>query len=262
MKQPVLKKIICGAMAGAMMLVSFAGCSADSGSSSKGLDDKLAYAAAKAMDYSHYQKRSATMFSESIFAKANAAAMMMNDQTADEDYEKIASYLYLDSITVADDDRKVVASYPDDNKGKSLKELPDVKLFTKVAQNIAFKLMTDPVLDEETGQYSLYAGVKRADGSGVVVIGLKTDAYADVTGANLAEKCGNNTLIVKDGTVISSTLEGVDAQATTESAGISEDDLKKDSFSLTVGDRTYTCKAKTVDEFSLVGPVVTVICAE
>lgn len=246
-----MKKGLAFVLTIALLCALLAGCSAGS----KGLSANRDYAKEKISDFSHYYKRNTAKFADDMFCKANIAAMMITDKTTDEDYEKIARNLSLDSITVADATRTVVGSYPEDEKDKNLKELSDKKDFAAIVRNTADKQMTDPVYDEESGQYSLLAGVKRSDGTGVVIIGLKTDEYADVNGDNLAEKCGNNMIVLKDGTVISSTLDGVIKGDTLDIVKLTDDDLKKDSFSFTSDGTSYTAISATEGDY-------TVICAE
>lgn len=259
MTKAVFLKTVSVTLAAAAIALAAVGCSSDSGSSgssSKGLEANLEYAKAKVADYSHNQKRSATLFADEIYSKANAAAMMIDGEATDEDFEKTVRCLYLDGITVADENRKVVASCPKGEEGKSLKELGDKKIFTNVVSNISYKQMTDPVYDESTGLYSVMASVKRSDGTGAVIIELSTDEYADVCGANLAEKCGNNTVIIKDGAVLSSTLSGVNPADDPEKLGITD----ADSFTLTVEGKEYQCMSTKAG--SKMEGLFTVVCAE
>ena len=235
----------------ALICALLAGCSAGS----KGLSANLDYAKEKVSDFSHYHKRYTAQFADEIFSKANITAMMITEDTTEEDLEKIARNLSLDSITVADETRTVIASYPQGEKDKNLKDIEEKKTFAGIVRNTADKQMSDPVYDEESGKYSLLAGVKRTDGTGVVIIGLKTADYADVNGDNLAQKCGNNMIVIEDDAVISSTLDGVVKSDALDIVSLSEDDLKKDSFSFTSDGTAYIAKSATEGG-------ITVICAE
>lgn len=234
---------------------ALAGCSGGAQSSSADLDDELAYATARVYDFSHFGTRNFALFSDRVFAKANAAAMMLSGDVTDEELEKIARCLYLDSVTVADDSRTVIASYPDDDEGRSLKEIDGKNEFMGVVKNNVTKQMSDPAPAAESGLYSVMAGVKRTDGTGAVIIALTTDEYADVSGENLAEKCGCNTVILKDGAVLSSTLNGVSAGDTADELGVTEADLAAGEFTLTADSVSCRCKAADVERY-------TVICAE
>lgn len=245
-----MKKCFAIVLTIALLCALLTGCSG-----SKGLSANRDYAKEKITDFSRSQRRDLAVFANEIFQKASAAAMMITDNTTAEDFEKIALYLSLDSITVADETRTVTASYPEGEKGKNLKDLENKNTFAKIVRDICDKMMTDPVYDEETGQYHLYAGVKRSDGTGAVIVGLYTDDYADVCGDTLAEKCGNNMIVLKDGTVISSTLDGVVKSDTLDIVNLTEDDLKKDSFGFTSDGTGYNALSATADDY-------TVICAE
>lgn len=250
----ITKKSLALVLSAILIALSLAACGS-SASASTGLKAALGYASEKVSDFSHYQRRNAAFFANDIFSRATAAAMMIRDDTAEEDLETIAHCLSLDSITVADETRTVVASYPAGEAEKSLKELEDKTIFSQIVRNIADKEMTDPVSGADGGTYSLLAGVKRSDGTGVVIIGVTTEDYADVCGDTIAEKCGVNTIVLRDDTVISSTLVGVNAQDTAQTLGISDEDMQKESFTLTVGDARYLCLSASAGDY-------TVICAE
>lgn len=243
-------RLLAVLLAFVLMTALLAGCS-----SSKHLDDQLAYATGKASDYAHFTVRNNSIFSNEMFSRAYAAAMMIKDDTTKEEFEQIAKYLFLDSITVADTSRTVIASYPEGEAGKKLKDIEDKKAFCSIIKDVSVKQMSDPVPVGEDGEYSVLVGVKRTDGTGVVVVGITTDRYADVCGSNLAEKCGVNTVIVQGDAVLSSTISGVKAGDTLESLGLSENDLDKGSFSLSADSVSYNCKSAKAED-------LTVICAE
>lgn len=245
-----MKKVSAIVLSIVLIAALLAGCSAG-----KGLSANLEYAKGKLSDFSHDQKRNESLFAGDVFKTANLVAAMITDETTDEDYEKIAKNLSLDSITVADETRTVVGSFPAGDKDKNLKDLDDRKSFAGIVRNVADKEMTDPTYNEKDGTYSMMAGVKRADGTGVVIIGLTTDAYGDVIGDNLAEKCGNNMIVLQNDTVISSTVDGVVKSDTLDIIKLTQDDLKKDSFTFTSDGKSYVAKAASEGGY-------TVICAE
>lgn len=245
-----MKKVFTIVLATLLIGALLAGCG-----TSKGLSANLDYAKGKLADFAHDQKRNESVFAGNVFKTANLAAMMITKDSTDEDYEKIVKNLSLDGLTVADETRTVVGSYPAGDKDKNLKDLGDKKEFAGIVRNTADKQMTDPVYNAEDGTYSLMAGVKRSDGTGVVIITLTTDAYGDVVGDNLAEKCGNNMIVLKNDTVISSTVDGVVKSDAPDVINLTQDDLKKDSINFTSDGKSYT--AKTASEGGY-----TVICAE
>lgn len=246
----VMKKVVTIVLAVVLVCALLAGCGV-----SKGFAANLEYAKGKISDFVHDQKRNESMFATDIFKTANIAAMMITKDSTDEDYENIAKNLSLVSLTVADENHNIVGSYPAGDKDKKLKELDDKKNFASVIRNATVKQMTDPVYNEDDGTYSLLAGVKRTDGTGVVIIECKTTAYADVNGDNLAEKCGNNMIVVKNDAVISSTVDGVAKADSLDAIKLTADDLKKDTISFTADGKNYTAKAATEAG-------ITVICAE
>ena len=245
-----MKKIFTIAVSVILICALLAGCSA-----SKGLSANLDYAKGKVADFAHDQKRNQSVFAGDIFKTANIAAMLITKDSTDEDFEKVAKTLSLDGLTVADETRTVVGSYPAGDKDKNLKDLDDKKEFAGIVRNTADKQMTDPVYHAEDGTYSLMAGVKRTDGTGVVIITLTTDAYGDAVGDNLAEKCGNNMIIVKGDTVISSTVDGVLKSDTIDIVKLTQDDLKKDAVSFTSDGTSYSAKVANEGGYA-------VICAE
>lgn len=241
-------------MAGLVVAVMLAAMLAGCGNASY-LDDQLAYAKEKVEAFSHDERRNLALFADDVFSKANLVAMMADGDTSDEDFAKIARYLSLDSITIVDENRNVIASYPEGDKGKALKDIEDKKEFLSIVKNITDKQMSDPVKDEDTGEYSMLAGVKRTDGTGAVIIGLTSDEYGELCGDKLADVCGQNTLVIKDGTVVSSTMTGAYAGDSLETLNISEDDLEKDSFSLTVDGSKYQCKPAKAGDYIVVSAV-------
>lgn len=243
----LITKLLAGVIAVVLLATLLAGCG-----SAAYLDDQLAYAKEKVEEFSHDERRNIALFADEIFSKANLVAMMVDGDTSDEDFAKIARYLSLDSITVVDENRNVIASYPEGEKGKALKEIEDKKEFLSIVKNITDKQMTDPVKDEDSGEYSLLAGVKRTDGTGAVIIGLTTDEYGELCGEKLADSCGANTLIIKDDTVISSTLTGAYTGDSLETLNIAESDLEKDSFNLTVDGSKYLCEPAAAGDYIVV----------
>ena len=83
-------------------------------------------------------------------------------------------------------------------------------------------------------------------------IGYYDESYAAVCGGDLAEKCGDNTVVVSKDKVISSSLDGVEAGASLEDIGVKSGDLKKDSFELTVKDKKYNAAAVTKGDITAI----------
>ncbi len=245
--------IACAAVMG---VTALAGCAGSNGSSSKALDASLAYAKSQVSKFAESEIRLSATFADHAFSQANGIAMLLSDKTTAEEFEKIARYFYLDSITVADESGTITACYPEDDKGKTLKQTEDKKTFNRIVKGITVKSMTDPAPVEGSDAYSLMVGVQRADGAaGAVVVGYQTEAYADVAGAHLAETCGANTIVLRGDAVLGATVSGVEKGATLDSLGIKSDDIAKGDFNVKIGDKDFHCKAEKLDDF-------TVICAE
>lgn len=251
-----MKKRTLALVMTAVMLLSviLAGCGGAK-PASKELDSALEKAQTTVTDFARDQRRNAAIFTHSLFEKAHEAAEKIGEETSSDKLKEVCEEMALDSVTVADENKIVTASYPQDEVGKKLKEIEEKKMFSAIASNNAIEMISDPELDTESGAYRYLIGVKRADGTGVVITELKTAEYAEVCGANLAEKCGENTVIIKDGEVLSSTLEGVKTGDAVDTLGISSEDLEKGSFTATVSGKSYTCKAAVSGDY-------TVICAE
>ena len=241
------KKLFVCILAVVLSLMIFTGCG-----SSASLTASLESAKEKVSVFARTQHRNDALFSKNVFSKAKEAAEKITDDTTEKELETIAQELSLDGITVVDETCTVVLSYPEGEEGKTLKDLGEKREFSWIVKNISEKQMTEPVLDPESGEYSLFAGVKRTDGTGAVIISMKTADYADVCGAALAQECGENTVIIKDNAVLSSSLEGVSAQDTLDKLGLTEDDLQKDSFEMTVDGQKYQCKSATVDDYTII----------
>ncbi|MBR1730835.1 MAG: cache domain-containing protein [Ruminococcus sp.] len=215
-------------------------------------DSSLDYAKTKVEDYLTWQTKYNAEFYDEVYAKAYMAAISYNSKRTAEELESIARYLFVDSITVTDSEGKVVADYPETNKGKNIGDIDGLVKFKSILKWVCPKCATDIVKDEETDEYAMTLGVQRSDDGGCVIVSLKTDSYAKVDGSDLAEQCGGNVIVAKDKEVISSTLDGVEAGQTFKELNISDNDLKANDFILTAGKNSYTCKAADVENFTVV----------
>lgn len=251
MKKRIVKQALIAALIGAVSVSALAGCSA-SGGQSGALDASFNYAEARVKEFNSQKSFRSAAFYDKVFSTANAAAMIVNDKTSQEDFEKTARYLFLDSIIVADEKGNIVAAYPEEKSAKALKDSDELKIFNRVSKGISVKLMSDPEPVEGSDEYSILAGVARIDAGGAVVVSLKTDGYAQITGEKLAESCGANIMIISDGTVVSSTLDKVEAGTAADSLGINKEDIKSGEFTITVDNSQYECKGETLGDFTLV----------
>ena len=232
--------------------------SGGSGEASKGsystLDDGKAAAKKCIAEYESGKNAAVFAFADKAYSKAKDAAEKVNADSSADDVEKAVKELGLERLDITDDKGTVVACYPEADKDKSIKEISDIAVFNKVVKGISDKYMKDPEYNAEKETYYVLAGVKKDDG-GVAVIGYNDPSYAAVCGGDLAEKCGDNTIVLSKGKVISSSLDGVSVGASLEEIGIKSDDLKKDSFELTVKDKKYTAAAVTKGDITAVAAV-------
>ena len=258
-KHRLTKRILALAAAAVMAVTALAGCGAggsaggDTGGS-KALDTALEEAEPKVKDYAENQQRYSGLFFDKMLKTAGEAAKLVNADSSQDDLKNAVEKLKLDSVTVANERGLIVACYPEDEKGKTLKESKDKKEFSPLAKGMNVKQMSVPEPADD-GSYSLFAGINRGEEGGAVIIGFKTTDYATVTGENLADECGVNTIVLKDDDVLSSTLEKVKAGDKAEDLGIEADDVKKGSLDLKADGTEYKCKAEAIDSFTL-------ICAE
>ncbi len=223
-----------------------------SNSSQADLNAALSYSEDKVKEFNSRESAIKFDFTDKIYSKANAAALLYSKDITDEELQKITRDLYIDSIVIVDSNNNCVASYPEDYKGQNIKKTDNYSSFSKIVKGMAYKLMTEPVLvDGDNNEYSLLAGVPQSDGTGAVIIGITTDDYTRVNGANLAEDCGRNVIIAKDGEIISSTF-GSEKKDKLEDFGINNNDLSKDSFNLNYDGKNYLCKTSVQGEYTII----------
>lgn len=251
MKSKKIISVISIALAVLMIASALSGCS---GASAE-LKESKEKAAKVISDYNTNFYAIQLDCANEAFAKANKAAKAFKPGLSDAELEKIAKDNGLTSITVSDAKGNIVACYPKGAESGKLKETKDKVGFNKIAKGISDKMVNDdPPYNAETGTYAILVGVKRQDADGAFIVGYDSKEYAKATGVNLADECGDNTVVIKDKKVLSSNIDGIEFDKSLEDIGISEDDLKKESFTFKVGDKSYNAVAATDGE-------LTVICA-
>ena len=264
-KKRILSVLAIGA-ASLMVIASLTACggssggssssASDAGSSAEGSYSSLADGKAAAQKYiAEYEKgKSAAsfQFADGAYAKAKEAAEKVTADSSADDVKKVVTDLALESLTITDEKGDVTVSYPEGDAGKNLKELPDRAIFNKVVKGISDKFMKDPEYNAKENTYSILAGVRKGDEGGVAIVGYNDEGYASVIGGDIAEKCGSNTVVLNDGKVVGSTLEGVALGASLDEMGVKESDLKNDSFSLKAGDKSYNAAAVTKGSLTVI----------
>lgn len=190
-------------------------------------------------------------FTDTLFSKANIAATTLSEKSSEEEIEQLARYLYADSIILTDSDGNCVASYPTELKGTNISDNEDTMAFRKVLKGTSFKSQSEPVKVDNSNAYFLYTCVSRADGKGVAIIGTTVSDYSELLGSEIAADCRDNTIIVTDGEVVSSSFTETENTSLNE-LGITEDNINSDSFELQVNDKKYICKAQQQNDFTVI----------
>ena len=229
----------------ALMLAACAtgcGSSASSGGSDKAVNAITSFSEKKVKEFIETATRTNARFTSGTFKIAGAAALAYTGK--EDTLGNIATTLSLESIAVTDDKGKIVAAFPEKLKGTALKDNEHTKMLNPIAKGISVKAIGD-ITPNEDGSYTVYAGVERKDAAGAVVISLLSEDYADVTGANLAEKCGENVIIEKDGKRLSSSFTAAGDQSV-DQLGVKEDGK---ITAVTADGKTYQAKAATIDNY-------------
>ena len=184
------------------------------------------------------------VFTDMILKRVCGAALAFKGNEAE--LETIASTLSFDSVIVTDEKGKITASYPDDLKGKALKDDPKTLSLTPVAKGITNKAMGD-ITENEDGTYQITAAARRTDREegGAVAVVLTNDTYGAVQGKELAASCGENVIIEKDGKRLSSSFADA-GETSIADLGVKEDDK---AVSIKANGKDYDAKAATVGEY-------------
>lgn len=214
------------------------------------LDKDISTAVDAVDSYENSLARNTFLFTDELYSKANLVGATVTEKSTDEELEKLARYLYVDSIMVTDIEGKCVASYPADLKGTNISDNEDTSDFVRVLKGVLFKSQSEPkAVDENRQEYSLYTSVRKADGQGIVVIGSTVSDYDELLGSDIASDCNDNTIIASGDNVISSSFAG--SKATLSEMGITEENLNRGEFTIAVDGKEYICKTEIVDEFTV-----------
>ncbi len=108
-------------------------------------------------------------------------------------------------------------------------------------------VMTDA--DGEDGVYNLMACVARTEG-GIVIIDTNTSDYSAVIGADIAKSCKGDTIIVKNGEVVSTNMNLGDNGL--KSAGITDEMIRSENFNVTIDGTTYSLSSMPSGEYTII----------
>ena len=249
------KRLLSVLSIGAASVMLAATLSACGGSGSNAALDESKTAVKKCLsEYDSGKNAAVFAFANGAYSKAKEAAGKVTADSSAEDIEKAVKELGVDRLDITDEAGVVTACYPEGDKDKSIKDIDDIAVFNKIVKGISDKYMKDPEYNSEKKSYYVLAGVRKDEG-GVSVVGYFDDSYAAVTGGDLAEKCGDNTVVISKDKVISSSLDGIEIGASLDDIGVKSDDLKKDSFELTVNGKKYTAAAVTKGDITAIAAV-------
>lgn len=194
-------------------------------------------------------------FMDGLFSKADIVSACVNEQTNSETATTIAKNLGLNSFVVTDAEGKIITSTDVDKIGKSMLDYESTKQFIKVLKGITYKTTTEPTaIEGESGMYNVMACVTRS-GGGVVIIDIDTDTYTSVTGENLAQNCIGETIIAKNGKIISTNLD-ISGISELESLGITDEMINNKDFEITIDNKNYTLVADNIDEYVVISGAV------
>lgn len=215
------------------------------------LDKNIATAKDAVSSYNTAYARNNFLFTDELYSKANLVSETITEKSSDEELEKLARYLYVDSIMLTDTEGKCIASYPADLKGSNISDNEDTSSFMKVIKNVLFKSQSEPkAVNESSEEYSLYTCVRRTDGQGIVVIGSTVSNYDELLGSAIASDCNDNTIIASGDKIVSSSL--AESKATLSEMGITEENLSEGTFTLSFDGQEYTCKAEKSEDFTVI----------
>ncbi len=257
-KEKTTKKVGSGIAAAMLALVMIgticAGLIAANTTSGSGGGSQIDNAAKKTADtvtkFEEDSVRREAVFTDSVLKKVCAAALAYSGD--DAALESIASTLSFETIAITDGKGVITASYPEGQKGKSLKDDENSITLYSVSKGILGKNI-GLIKPSESGDYLVYAAAQRTDGdqSGAVNVTLISDEYGAVAGENLAVSCGDNVIIEKDGKVLSSTFSAADGKSISD-LGVKEDDK---AVTVSVDGKSYDAKAATVGDYHVLTAV-------
>lgn len=220
------------------------------GCSSAPSDDQLNFAKTKVEDFSEWQARSNAEFYDEIYSKANMAALSFNPKMTDEQLADAARYLYAESIMVTDAEGKIIASTIKDKKGKNISDFDELVIFEGILKWVCPRCCKDVKKIEGTDEYEIMTGVQRVDDGGCVILDIITDEYSKVDGSKLADECGPNVTIAKEGVIVSTDFSDWKEGDKLKDHGVSDSDIKSGSF--TIGEEKTNCSAATVGIYTVI----------
>lgn len=216
------------------------------------LDD----ASSKLDDYNNNYNYNNFEFMNTLFEKANVIASVVTENTSADTNAALVKNLGINSFVMTDADGKIIAASDETKVGTNFLDDEATKQFKPNLKGIKVKSISDPTAVEgEDGVYNLMACVARAEG-GIVIIDTNTSDYSAVIGADIANGCKGDTIIVKDGEVVSTNMNLGDNGL--KSAGITDEMIRSENFNVTIDGTTYSLSSMPSGEYTIIsGQVAT-----
>ena len=205
------------------------------------LDD----AKAQLTEYSDNYNYTKFEFMNSLFEKANVIASVVTENTSAETNASLVKNLGINSFVMTDADGKIIASSDDKKVGTNFLDDETTKQFKANLKGMKVKSISEPTAVEgEDGVYNLMACVARTDG-GIVIIDTNTSDYSAVIGADIAKSCKGDTIIVKNGEVVSTNMNLGDN-------GITDEMIRSENFNVTIDGTTYSLSSMPSGEYTII----------
>ena len=210
------------------------------------LDD----ASSKLDDYNNNYNYNNFEFMNTLFEKANVIASVVTENTSVETNAALVKNLGINSFVMTDADGKIIATSDETKVGTNFLDDEATKQFKPNLKGIKVKSISDPTAVEgEDGVYNLMACVARAEG-GIVIIDTNTSDYSAVIGADIANSCKGDTIIVKNGEVVSTNMNLGDNGL--KSAGITDEMIRSENFNVTIDGITYSLSSMPSGEYTII----------
>ena len=210
------------------------------------LDD----ASSKLDDYNNNYNYNNFEFMNTLFEKANVIASVVTENTSADTNAALVKNLGINSFVMTDADGKIIATSDETKVGTNFLDDEATKQFKPNLKGIKVKSISEPTAVEgEDGVYNLMACVARGEG-GIVIIDTNTSDYSAVIGADIANNCKGDTIIVKDGEVVSTNMNLGDKGL--ESAGITDEMIRSENFNVTIDGTTYSLSSMPSGEYTII----------
>ena len=207
------------------------------------LDD----AKAQLTEYSDNYNYTKFEFMNSLFEKANVIASVVTENTSADTNAALVKNLGINSFVMTDADGKIIAS---SDVGTNFIDDETTKQFKANLKGMKVKSISEPTAVEgEDGVYNLMACVARTEG-GIVIIDTNTSDYSAVIGADIAKSCKGDTIIVKNGEVVSTNMNLGDNGL--KSAGITDEMIRSENFNVTIDGTTYSLSSMPSGEYTII----------